>query len=379
MSSTVDVTVVVPCYNGQRYLDQCLSSVECNTRVSLEVLCVNDGSRDGSLDIMRAHAARDARVRVIDKPNSGYGASVNRGFREARGRYVAIVECDDYVKPHFYDDAVSFADAFPDRPEIVKTPYVRVVLPDTPRERRLHCKYYGLARDLGRTFALHEQPVLVHYHPSVWSAIYDRAFLEDRGIGMREVPGAGWVDNPFLFETMLQARRIAYLDREYYCYREDAPGSSSVVRDPRTVIDRWNDMQDIVERLGVVDRAVLDSHIWHAFAFVEPFAREALARDGQLARDVRALFARIRPELVWGNKFVSNPLKELYAAATGIEEPPAWDRGAHLRQMAREVAQGIRHNGPGFVGAYLDAFLYARAARRDVVTDSRAPRDEAGL
>lgn len=82
----IDVTVIVPCYNTADYLDQCLTSIEANSTVALEVIVVNDGSTDASLSIMRDHAARDGRIRVIDKQNQGYGASVNRGIDEARDR-----------------------------------------------------------------------------------------------------------------------------------------------------------------------------------------------------------------------------------------------------------------------------------------------------
>ena len=65
----MDVSVIIPVYNVEEYLDQCLLSVEDNDEVALEIICVNDGSTDGSLAIMRDHAARDGRVRIIDKEN----------------------------------------------------------------------------------------------------------------------------------------------------------------------------------------------------------------------------------------------------------------------------------------------------------------------
>ena len=118
MSETVDVSVVLPIYNAEKYLDQALSSIEVNSRVSLEIICVNDGSTDSSLTIMLDHAAHDPRIRVIDKPNQGYGASVNRGFSEARGTYLAIVEPDDYLDGPMYDDLFEFAElqSFMDMP-----------------------------------------------------------------------------------------------------------------------------------------------------------------------------------------------------------------------------------------------------------------------
>ena len=85
MSDRPLVSVVVPVYNVERYVEQCVESLTGQTLADIEVILVNDGSTDGSLELLRAAEARDARVRVIDKPNGGYGAAVNRGLDEARG------------------------------------------------------------------------------------------------------------------------------------------------------------------------------------------------------------------------------------------------------------------------------------------------------
>ena len=92
------VTVLVPTYNTEKYLAQNLDALVGQTLRDIEIIAINDGSTDGSLDIMRQYAARDARIRVIDKPNSGYGASLNLGIDEARGEYIAISEPDDYIE-----------------------------------------------------------------------------------------------------------------------------------------------------------------------------------------------------------------------------------------------------------------------------------------
>ena len=77
---TPKVSLLVPVYNVERYLEQCLDSALSQTLSDIEVICVNDGSTDSSPEILRAYAARDGRIRIIDKENSGYGASMNRGL-----------------------------------------------------------------------------------------------------------------------------------------------------------------------------------------------------------------------------------------------------------------------------------------------------------
>ena len=97
------VSIIVPVYNMERYLGKCLDALTKQTLVDIEIVAVNDGSTDSSLNILRAYAEKDPRIRIIDKPNSGYGASMNRGIDEARGEYIGIVEPDDYPDLVMFD------------------------------------------------------------------------------------------------------------------------------------------------------------------------------------------------------------------------------------------------------------------------------------
>lgn len=91
------VSVIIPIYNASPYLRACLDSVLGQTMREIEVLCVNDGSTDGSAAILVEYAAHDARVRVISQTNAGQGAARNRGLQEARGEYVWFVDADDEI------------------------------------------------------------------------------------------------------------------------------------------------------------------------------------------------------------------------------------------------------------------------------------------
>ena len=168
----MDVSVIIPIYNVEEYLDQCLTSVEQNDVISMEIICVNDGSTDGSLAIMREHEERDPRVRVIDKENQGYGASVNRGIAESTGEYVAIVEPDDFVKPHMYDRLIAFARSFDEKPDVVKSAYWRIQDPDTPDELFCRNTYYKRIHVKKQPFTLKDAPRLIQHHPSIWTALY---------------------------------------------------------------------------------------------------------------------------------------------------------------------------------------------------------------
>lgn len=377
MGERIDVTVVVPCYNTEKYLDQALSSIEQNDRCSLEVLAINDGSTDGSLAIMRAHEAADSRVRVIDKPNQGYGATVNRGFDEARGTYVAIVEPDDWVEPHMYDDLFDYARSFspaldpatapgahavpglataPDpatatgadgAPDIVKTPYWRVLGCNTGEERKLRCVYYGRVRPAAQPFTIADAPRLVRHHPSIWSALYRRDFLRERGIRLLEVPGAGWVDTPFAWEVACAARSIVYLEREYYCYREDLAGSSSNRRIGPLSFTRWQQMADVVEKYDMRDAGVLEALYYVGLRYVTGARREGSLDDAEVAPLVTAMCERMDPAVVAGLTDAS-PAARAYVLEKGGHAVPRMSKLPYLASLAGEFCWSCRANGVGF-------------------------------
>ena len=255
------VSVVVPIYNMEKYLDQALASLEEQSFPFLEIICVNDGSTDGSPAIMRAHAAHDPRIRIIDKPNGGYGAAVNRGIDEATGDWLAILEPDDWIERGMFADLLALVDSFETQVDVAESAYWRV-FERAGETLKVPCAYKG--RITGpQPFAVADEPELLLHHPSIWSAIYRLAWLREKGIRMKEVPGAGWVDNPFLFETMCQAKSIVFKNTPYYCYREDLPGSSSATRVLSLSFERWNDMADVVDRLNITDHLAETSACLH--------------------------------------------------------------------------------------------------------------------
>ena len=94
------ISVLVPICNSEQYLEQALDSLIAQTFTDFEALCINDGSTDGSLDIIKRYMEKDQRFRLIDKENSGYGASMNLGIDTARGEYIGILEPDDFFEPN---------------------------------------------------------------------------------------------------------------------------------------------------------------------------------------------------------------------------------------------------------------------------------------
>ena len=103
------VSIIVPTYNVEPYLRECLDSICRQTLKDIEIICVNDGSTDGSLAIINEYAERDSRIVVLDGPNGGYGKGMNRGLDRATGEYIGIVEPDDFIALTMYEDLYAIA------------------------------------------------------------------------------------------------------------------------------------------------------------------------------------------------------------------------------------------------------------------------------
>ena len=141
LSSTPKVSVVVPVYNVERYLGRCLDSILGQTMPDWEAICVDDGSTDGSTDILRDYAERDSRLRVLSKENGGLSSARNAATRVARGKYVNYLDSDDFIHSQTFELTLALAER--DGADIVSW------VPDMVYKRRLLLRsklgiFYGL-------------------------------------------------------------------------------------------------------------------------------------------------------------------------------------------------------------------------------------------
>lgn len=317
------VSVIVPIYNTERFLDQCLDSICAQTHQNLEIICINDGSTDGSLEIMKRHAANDARIRIIDKENGGYGQGCNRGIQEARGEWISIIEPDDWIDSRMYGDMLDLASRFNQPIDIIKTPWIDVFNWDDPEKQSEHpCRFSHRIKTSEKPFTIDEEPMLIAYHPSIWSVIYRRDFLIEKGIRFIEYPGAGWADNPFLVETFCQASAILYLDKPYYHYRADLPDSTLNHKTVDAIVrpfDRWLTMADIMDRLGIENPQTLHAHIMRGFMYVEGAIHDDGWNNQLVQEKAREVFKRMDQDLVLHSPTLSRRRKKLYMRMLGLK------------------------------------------------------------
>ena len=105
----IKVSIIMPIYNASRYLEPAIDSILAQTLPEIEVICVDDGSTDKSLEILKEYQKNDDRIRIVTQTNAGPAHARNNGIRRARGKYIAFLDADDFVEPTFIEDLYNTA------------------------------------------------------------------------------------------------------------------------------------------------------------------------------------------------------------------------------------------------------------------------------
>lgn len=218
------VSLIVPTYNVEQYLVECMESITNQTLEDIEVICINDGSTDGSLSILQSYADKDKRIIIVDKENGGYGIGMNIGLEIATGEYIGIVEPDDFVPVNMFGNLYDIAKG--NNLDFVKADFYRF---ERATNGDMFLTYHHLSKkeeDYNVVFNPSETPEAIRWIMNTWSGIYKREFLNKWNIRHNETPGASFQDNGFWFQTFVFATRAMIIDKLYYMNRRDNPNSS---------------------------------------------------------------------------------------------------------------------------------------------------------
>ena len=218
------VSLIVPTYNVEQYLVECMESITNQTLEDIEVICINDGSTDGSLSILQSYADKDKRIIIVDKENGGYGIGMNIGLEMATGEYIGIVEPDDFVPVNMFGNLYDIAKG--NNLDFVKADFYRF---ERATNGDMFLTYNHLSKkeeDYNVVFNPSETSEAIRWIMNTWSGIYKREFLNKWNIRHNETPGASFQDNGFWFQTFVFATRAMIIDKPYYMNRRDNPNSS---------------------------------------------------------------------------------------------------------------------------------------------------------
>lgn len=240
------VSVLVPIYNVEQYLPECLDSLCGQTLKGIEIICINDGSTDASGAILDEYAKNNSNIVVINKKNSGYGDSMNRGLEAATGEYIGIVESDDFIDQNGFEKLYELAkktDA-----DIVKANYYY----HSEDKDEIHEVVKNQKTNKATTIS-DDYNILIE-EPGIWSAIYRRDFLNENKIRFRTTPGASYQDTGFFFKTACAAKKIVYTKNAFLHYRTDNANSSvKSLEKVNYVVEEYADIEKFLEKCEVSD------------------------------------------------------------------------------------------------------------------------------
>ena len=214
------VSVLIPVYNVEKYLSRCLDSLINQTLTDIEIICVNDGSTDGSLKILKQYQEKDNRIVIVDKKNGGLPSARNAGLDRARGQYVGFVDSDDYVEPSMFETL--YKTAKKKNSEVVICG--AQIFPETPRATAWLYQCLSPEYHHYDTF----EPSLLFQNPSttpfLWRVFIQRSLIEQYHLRLDETILLG-EDKAFQAKVYPKAKGITVIpDKLYhYCwFREDS-------------------------------------------------------------------------------------------------------------------------------------------------------------
>lgn len=250
------ISVVVPIYNAERYLDECLESIAAQSYKDIEVLCVDDGSKDNSLSICNKWAKCDRRFRVLSQPNQGVSAARNTALDNAHGEYICFVDSDDVLFPDYLSHLIEISNdgSFP-------------VCGYTKEKNRLGRKIEGR-----KCYDAREYILAIVYesiiHPNLWMMLFKAKIIQDNNLRFY----VGCVrneDTEFFVHYLLYEEKVVVTNNQYYYYRQNP---DSVMNKPITInsftsIEASLRMDNLLIRDGVIDDAIIKSNGVLTYAF----------------------------------------------------------------------------------------------------------------
>ena len=249
MKKQPKISVIVPVYNSEKYLEKCINSIRCQTYENLQIICVDDGSTDKSPEILKNFEKTDKRITVIKQKNKGVGNARNTGLLEVSGDYVSFVDSDDWLLLTLYEDFVKTINHINKPIDIFMfnvASYISGVNDIKPllfydkSDWVNHKDDYTIHtfRDCMRPFSR---------NMAIYNKIYDAEFIKSNNL--KFIENTKFEDNLFYASSMLRAKSIVFTEKYYYKYRNYGNEQSLSLTISKNTFDIFKIANLIVEDL----------------------------------------------------------------------------------------------------------------------------------
>lgn len=360
----IKISVLIYVLNDQSHIEKCVRSVMAQSLQELEILLIDGGSTDKTLEKIGQLQEEDERIQLI-KSEAGVGFQFNTGLQAARGKYVGICESDDYLLPDMYERQYEVAERY--RLDVLKANVLRFCENSDGDE-------YSFLFSLSMDRTLYD--VLLYPQEDsrflrlgingFWSGLYRRQFLAENTLLMNETKGASYQDITFSFMTELYARRAYVMSDAFYCYRMDNPNSS--VNNPRKISllgTEYGLLKDQLKQRGLWER---NKEIYWKWRTGSSFWFYDNLGDVMKAEYLSMLYQDIRAELdAEGYTGIELDKKEKGLCMTArsslkefkdfvSETDSEWEQ-AQQKISALDLTEDIIIFGTGNIGALVSCYL----------------------
>ena len=365
----------MPSLNVAPYIKACIESVRNQTIDDMEILCVDAGSTDGTLEILREYEQTDSRIQVIISDKKSYGFQVNLGIRVASGKYIAIVESDDLINDQMYEQLYQIAESH--NCDYVKADYDYFI---EQNDGRIFSEKVALFMDTPEFYNRVIDPSHNNYiytnDMNVWKGIYKRDFLMSNNIWFQETPGAAFQDLGFSMKVFYYARCAYYSDQSYYQYRMGRETAS--IQSPKGLIYLYQEFRRLLEDEAVSHGMFLEgiyNRMANAFyvEFLKVLKIEKFDLESEFIAPVFAWFVETfvdaKEKGIWPNQstnyFICNKVEDaLYHTDEFVRSQKKYcekesEKERELLSFAKRTSgSSIIIFGAGKLGTYVHKILF---------------------
>ncbi|MFI3249371.1 MAG: glycosyltransferase family 2 protein [Eubacteriales bacterium] len=311
----IKVSIVLPVYNMEKYLHQCLVSLCCQTLKEIEIICVDDGSKDNSMAILEVYAGKDERIKIFENKEEGPGAAHarNLGVSQATGEYLLVLDSDDYFHEELAEK--TYQRAIETEAEIVLFDAMEVddvTGEPNPFRNSIH---FGLLPDK-KVFSPMEfrEDIYQVTNGSAWTKLYKTSFVRENSLKFQPINVMD--DIFFTFSSYSIAKKISYIEDKLVYYRVNNSNSQTrnMQRDPLSPLKFAQELKEFLAEKGLLDtysksfiRTAHQHFRWY-FRQLDCYADFSVLYDALHKNGIAQLFSGLttdtQQDLSWANEIM---------------------------------------------------------------------------
>lgn len=232
------ISIIVPIYNVKKYLAKCLDSVINQTLRDVEIICVNDGSTDGSAEILQEYSKKDDRIIVINQKNQGLSAARNSAMVKARGEFLGFVDSDDWISENYFEELYNVAKKY--SAEVSCCSFMRAYS-SGKLKKRFDVALESVFEDASLKFRAADMPKCCY----VFNKLFKRELIER--LGLKFISGMYFEDTYFSIRAVYFANKLAVTPATMYYYRVNENSITRGEQTDKKQIDRRAAKQDFIQ------------------------------------------------------------------------------------------------------------------------------------